>query len=98
MIITFFVDFFLTKPMMKFLFTILALICLVLAHKSLAEPTDVQPDSVGLLNQFGFSYANCVINCVQPVGKESEEDTIQTRGIMSNYGTLYDCLNKCNTK
>jgi hypothetical protein len=82
---------------MKFIYAILSLICFVLAHKSLAKSIYVEPNTVRLINPLlGVSYANCVIHCVQPVGQESEENSIQTRGIISNYGTLYDCLKKCN--
>jgi hypothetical protein len=84
---------------MNFFFAILSLICFILSHKSLAKPTYVDQNSSRLINlSLGFSNINCVIHCVQPVGKESEEDTIQTRNIISNYGKLYDCLKKCNQK
>lgn len=58
----------------------------------------VKPDSVesNPVRLIGLSNVNCVMHCVQPVGKESEEEPIQTRSIISNYGTLYDCLKKCS--
>jgi len=75
---------------MKFIFAIFSLICFILSHKSLAIGSN------SFNPRLGFSNINCIIHCVQPVGQESEEDTIQVRNIISNYGKLYDCLKKCN--
>lgn len=84
---------------MKFLFAILSLICFVLAHKSLAKPIHTDSNVVRLINPLpGISNVNCIIHCMQPVGKESEENPIQSRGIMGNYGALYECTKKCATK
>jgi hypothetical protein len=77
---------------MKFIFAIVSLICLALANNSLAGPV---PDSVGSAESRIVPYVNCLIHCVQPVGKESESDEVQTRGILSNYGTFYECSKKC---
>ena len=73
---------------MKFFFAILCLIFFIW----------FKPDSVesNPTRFFGISNVNCVMHCVQPAGKESEEEPIQTRNIMSNYGTLYECLKKCS--
>jgi hypothetical protein len=82
---------------MKFFFAILTLICFILVHKSLAKPAYVTPNLIRSMNpRLGLSNVNCVFQCVQPIGNESEEDTIQVRGIISNYGTLFDCMKKCN--
>jgi len=80
---------------MKVFFVILSLIYFLLAHQSLAKP---ESNSVQLIkSRLGLSYVNCVTHCVQPIGEESDEEPIQTRSIISNYGTLYDCLKKCGS-
>lgn len=79
---------------MKFIFAILALICFVLAQKSLAGPVKIEPKSVPLSDsRLGIPNINCVIHCVQPVGEESED--VDGRGLFANYATLWDCLKQC---
>ena len=79
---------------MRFFFTVLSLICFVLAHQLCAKPVD---DRSNLSKtRLGLSNINCVMHCVQPVGQESDEVPIATQSLMSNYGTLYDCLQKCS--
>jgi hypothetical protein len=73
---------------MKIFFAIFALIYFLLA-----KPISIESNPIRL---FGLSNINCVMHCVQPNGKESDEESVQTRNIMSNYGTLYDCLKKCS--
>ena len=84
---------------MKFLHAILSLICFALVSRSLAKPLSADLNSARLIPPpLGLSNVNCVMQCVQPVGKESdEEETVQVRGILSNYGTFYNCLKKCST-
>ena len=76
---------------MRSFYAVLFLISFVLAHQSWAKPVDV-----GFQTRLGLSNVNCIIHCVQPVGQESDEIPLQTRTLMSNYGTFYDCMKKCS--
>ena len=86
---------------MKFIFAIVSLACLVLAQTAFSVPVyadgaaadTVSSNSVDA--RIGIPSVNCIIQCVQPTGVESEDTDAQTRGVLSNYGTLYDCIKQC---
>ena len=81
---------------MKYIFTTFYLICLVLVHMSLAAPVDVKSNSVQSNDpRFFIPTLNCVIQCVRPTGEESEDDSIETRGIIANYSELFNCFQVC---
>ena len=86
---------------MKFIFAIVSLACLVLAQTAFSAPVYADgaaadtASSNAVNARVGVPSVNCVIQCVQPTGVESEDTDVQTRGVLNNYATLLDCIKKC---
>lgn len=87
---------------MKFIFAIVSLACLVLAQTAVSVPVFADgadaadaASSNSVDARIGVPSANCVIQCLQPIGVESEDTDAQTRGVLGNYGTLLECIKKC---
>lgn len=75
----------------------ISFICLLLAYSAVAVPTTVDVDALqSALGRLGIPNLHCVIQCVQPVGVESDDDDVQARGIIANYAVLADCMKKCS--
>jgi hypothetical protein len=82
---------------MKFIFAILSLIYLILGY-TLAQPVDVESNNLRSMDsRLAVPNINCIIHCVQPIGTESHDDDVQSRGIFANYATLLDCVKRCSS-